>query len=957
VVEQDLASGQLAPVEGASITVVGGAFATTTDSSGFFELTRLPLGTLTIDVQRGQRGSRPPARKRLSGIQIVSSGMSVGLGTIQLNGTGAVRGRVALADDARPSAAEGSLVVVSETAFRGTVEHDGTFVLAGLPEGTFDLAAIRIGYDPGRFPAVDVAAGPAPKDLGSITLARATHQETTISNKVVLVGEMSSAGVSVSFISESDPNQVFGPVRSTSDGSYTIGLPVGAVVRGHFTKPGFHSVDLPGVIIDETTAIGLVPAYLSPITDCNLGCSIEPVIYQVAPTRAAVGQLVRIYGDGFDPIPANNLVRFGAGAGGPALLVTLTSSGAIMEVTIPPGAVSGQLTVINSGGSATSSESVSIVPPPRIVGVSPSSTIPGASVTVSGTGFGEGKLSVVVGTRSVTISSGPNPDQKDPSLVDFSFVLPAVPPGLETIAVSSLAGTASATISVLAPPYITGLQPTMASAGANLAIDGVGFSVLATDPMTSIHFAPGLSVSPGVITDRRMTVLIPASAVSGPISVVAPSLGVAIMSPGALDIVQSLPGIVGTDPSIGAPGETVTIRGINLHSPPERTLMGVSFTGPSGPLPAQVTSENDGQVDVIVPAGVVPGPITVQVASTSTIHSAVSEWMFRVITVTATSVPLLYPLAGFGLSAHEDQIFAIDTRRTGYVFDAATLVQTDAPSVLPYFDSNEPESFDVAPSGTRGLAVDGFSKTISLVVLPSFTLLSTCPIPAQAQSFAIRGPGTFLFDRFSATAYALALRGVVRVRYTGDVLACDMLSGASQAYDALGFDDVGQRLAFDTATPPYPINLLDLGSGSTTATLSTAGNGATAIRFDPGQQILWAFGLGGASGLSLSGGPSVGLGSAPALPSYFSQGGFDQSANGRWIYDSSCNESRQDFCIFDLVRREAARHVHATTAPDAFGGHGIVRARSQNLFFALTQQVNTQLLLESFSIAGDDSKD
>lgn len=262
VVERDLVSGQLVPVVGARVALVGGSFSALTDQNGFFQITRLPLDVVAVDVERLERNGRPASRKRLQGVRITSDGQSIGLGVIELTGAGDVRGRVFLSDNPADEASEGTLVVASQTAFRAIVERDGRFLLARLPEGVFELAALRPEYTPGRYPAVEVAPREPAKDVGSVRLEKEAPGAIDVAGLAMLVGEESSSDVDVTFVDEIDPSKILGPSKTENDGSYKVNIDEPGVYRVRFEKAGYRPVDLRGVVVFRGAALGLTTAFL-----------------------------------------------------------------------------------------------------------------------------------------------------------------------------------------------------------------------------------------------------------------------------------------------------------------------------------------------------------------------------------------------------------------------------------------------------------------------------------------------------------------------------------------------------------------------------------------------------------------------------------------------------------------------------------------------------------------------
>lgn len=260
IVVRDPLTTDLVGLPGTSIGVLGASLFVTTNEDGRFEITRTPLGDLTLVVNRpaGNGGQRALSR-RIRGTRIVYDGQSVPLGDIELTASGGIGGRVRLSDRARPEDAGGSLVVAAQTGFKAVVGLDGRFLLPSLPEGALDIVAFRPGYVPASrrgiivSPDADVAA----KDLDLEAFAAST---SAVRGRVQLEGESAAPDVSVSF--ESVPPLPPVAVRTDGAGEFSAVLQYGAYrVRTH--KDSYRDVVLSGVVATSSGAIGLLPIYLA----------------------------------------------------------------------------------------------------------------------------------------------------------------------------------------------------------------------------------------------------------------------------------------------------------------------------------------------------------------------------------------------------------------------------------------------------------------------------------------------------------------------------------------------------------------------------------------------------------------------------------------------------------------------------------------------------------------------
>jgi len=106
-----------------------------------------------------------------------------------------------------------------------------------------------------------------------------------------------------------------------------------------------------------------------------------------------------------------------------------------LTFTVPAGAASGAITVVTPAGSATSTGTLTIVPPPTITSISPGSGPIGTSVTVAGT-----NLQDAVGVEIGSIVTVPTSVALDGSQLTFT-----VPPGAASGTVRILARNGSAT--------------------------------------------------------------------------------------------------------------------------------------------------------------------------------------------------------------------------------------------------------------------------------------------------------------------------------------------------------------------------------------------------------------------------------------------------------------------------------------------------------------------------------
>ncbi|CAM3937077.1 RHS repeat-associated core domain-containing protein [Kibdelosporangium persicum] len=145
--------------------------------------------------------------------------------------------------------------------------------------------------------------------------------------------------------------------------------------------------------------------------------------------------------------------------------------------------------------------------------------------------------------------------------------------------------------------------PEQAAPGASVTVNGTGFGTGSTVRFGDTN-AEVTQTSPS-----RLTVTVPAGARTGPVKVTTPAG--AADSPREFRVVpaRGAPTISGFAPASAASGTTVTITGSGFETVPERNIVTINRTQ------AQVISATDTSLGVVVPEGVVSGPVSVRTAN------------------------------------------------------------------------------------------------------------------------------------------------------------------------------------------------------------------------------------------------------------------------------------------------------------------------------------------------------
>jgi hypothetical protein len=218
-----------------------------------------------------------------------------------------------------------------------------------------------------------------------------TVPTTNSGSFVVTVGGVASNGVSFTVLPPS--------ITSLSPSSGPAGTSVTITGSGFGTFQGSNTISFNGVVASATTwsptsIIVPVPAgattgnvTVAVIGMVSNGASFSvtappPSITSLGPTSGAVGASVTIAGTNFGATQGTSTVTFNGTSGSPTAW-TATS----ITVPVPAGATTGNV-VVTVGGQASNGSNFTVVVPPSIAGLSPTSGPIGTPVTITGANFG-----------------------------------------------------------------------------------------------------------------------------------------------------------------------------------------------------------------------------------------------------------------------------------------------------------------------------------------------------------------------------------------------------------------------------------------------------------------------------------------------------------------------------------------------------------------------------------------
>ena len=368
-------------------------------------------------------------------------------------------------------------------------------------------------------------------------------------------------------------NRTPATILSQSSTSIQVKVPAGATT-------GPVSVFVNGNTIRSSSSFSVVP---------------PPRISGLSPNYGAAGAAIDIAGANFDPTQDTGSVTVG---GAPAEVVSWSNTKIVVQ--IPSKATTGNL-VVTANETASNGEAFTFYPRPAITTVSPATGLPGTLVTITGSNLLDGG-----DNGSVTFNGTP---AAIVSLTNTSIQVD-VPAGATngpvSVLINGVTVKSSSDFTVLSSELtISGLSPNYGAPSAPIVISGTGFG--ANQGNGSVTIA-GATCSVTSWSNTAISILVPGNATTGNLVVTAGG----VSSNGAAFTFYPFPTIVGISPGSGPVGTPVTITGINLLDGGNNAVVTFTLTKFSV-VPAVVTNDTSGSIQLTVPTGAVTGRVVVKV--------------------------------------------------------------------------------------------------------------------------------------------------------------------------------------------------------------------------------------------------------------------------------------------------------------------------------------------------------
>jgi YD repeat-containing protein len=318
-----------------------------------------------------------------------------------------------------------------------------------------------------------------------------------------------------------------------------------------------------------------------------------PSISNLSPFSAGIGTSITINGSNFGATQGGSMVTFFNNIAA----TTINSwSATSINVQVPTGATSGNVTVTTAGGS--SSANFTVIPAPVLSNVSPASAGAGALVTITGSNFG-----ATQGASLVNINNANAPVVSWSATTIVVSVPATAVSGSGYISVTTAGGMNYLSFTVVPTSIISSLSTTSGGVGAQFTITGSSFG--ATQGNSNVIFNNNVVANTIVSwADTSITLLVPSVAITGNIVVATaggPSNGV------NFTVLPPPPNVTGLSPTTGPVGTAVTISG-NSFGATQGSSSTVTF---NNNVVATPSSWSDTSIVVNVPTGASSGYVTV----------------------------------------------------------------------------------------------------------------------------------------------------------------------------------------------------------------------------------------------------------------------------------------------------------------------------------------------------------
>ncbi len=353
------------PAASATIELLGTSLVTTSNESGYFQLSPVPVRSGQLSIRFDADGDGLPERSRLLSLESIGAGpgKTTALGNVLLGGNATLQGTVLRTDLLGAASGHGGTnVFVPQGPYLVFTGDNGGFTLPSLPEGDITIAVFREGYQAQQF---TVSLAPQQTaSLPTVLLAPLAGESPrgALSGVATLLGLPSSEGITVTVA-----GRVVRSAQTDPNGQYTLAdLPHGLYTLA-FEREGFQTVTLRNIVVAmanvQAPSVVLTPGVSRP-PDLDAGPRYDGGLVDAGVVDAGVTDAGAMDAGGTDA----GAMDAGAMDGG-------SMDGGSMDGGMDAGSVDAGLQDAGVDGGP---------PPVAILGALPAFVAPGSALTLSG---------------------------------------------------------------------------------------------------------------------------------------------------------------------------------------------------------------------------------------------------------------------------------------------------------------------------------------------------------------------------------------------------------------------------------------------------------------------------------------------------------------------------------------------------------------------------------------------
>ena len=457
---------------------------------------------------------------------------------------------------------------------------------------------------------------------------------------------------------------------------------------------------------------------------------IAPILSSISPTALSPGMQVTLTGSGFGVAQGSGLVYFGNGAYGSVVSWGNTQ----IVATVPASNLTPGNMTVRQNGVWSNAKPFTILPPPTITSLSPTTGAVGASTTITGTNFG-----ALQSNSSVTF----NGTVATPTSWSATSIAVPVPSGASTGNVVVTVGTAASngvSFTVLAPPSITSVSPTSGVVGTSITITGTGFG------STQGSGTVWLGSTYGVVTawsDTQVVATVAAGSTTGTAKIMQGGVW-----SNAVDFTLISPQVSSVTPTSALVGGQVTITGSGFGATQGsgNVWLGSAY--------GVVTSWSDTQIVATVAAGSQTG--SAKILQYGVWSNAVN---FTVETLPPPTGVILTPSAASMVVGETRTFQAADTQ--GQPFQGLMWSSSD-PTVASLSTDDPPVITALVPGHTTITAADGSAE---------ITVYAGPILPTGTIKWSIPGDGSGVTQILPAVPSETGVADVFALQSSGKLMA------------------------------------------------------------------------------------------------------------------------------------------------------------------------------------------